>query len=83
MVSEKKKVLILGAGRQQVPLITAAIGMQLEVHVCSIKGNYPGIEIAPNFYEVDISDSIAVFELAKEIGIHGIIGSMFRQPATH
>ena len=73
MVSEKKKVLILGAGRQQVPLITAAIGMQLEVHVCSIKGNYPGIEIAPNFYEVDISDSIAVFELAKEIGIHGII----------
>ena len=73
MVSEKKKILILGAGRQQVPLITAAIGMQLEVHVCSIKGNYPGIEIAPNFYEVDISDSIAVFELAKEIGIHGII----------
>ena len=73
MVSEKKKVLILGAGRQQVPLITAAIGMQLEVHVCSIQGNYPGIEIAPNFYEVDISDSIAVFELAKEIGIHGII----------
>ena len=73
MVSEKKKILILGAGRQQVPLITAAIGMQLEVHVCSIQGNYPGIEIAPNFYEVDISDSIAVFELAKEIGIHGII----------
>tara|TARA_B100001094_G_scaffold179274_1_gene173579 strand:- start:47 stop:1234 length:1188 start_codon:yes stop_codon:yes gene_type:complete len=72
-VSEKKKILILGAGRQQVPLITAAIGMQLEVHVCSIQGNYPGIEIAPNFYEVDISDSIAVFELAKEIGIHGII----------
>lgn len=73
MVSEKKKILILGAGRQQVPLIVAAIKMQLEVHVCSIPGDYPGIEIAPNFHEIDISDSTAVLELSKKIGIHGII----------
>ena len=73
MVSEKKKILILGAGRQQVPLILSAIRMNLEVHVCSIQGDYPGIEIAPYFHEIDITDSTSVFELSKTIGIHGII----------
>ncbi len=73
MVGKRNKILILGAGRQQVPLIIAAIEMQLEVHVCSILGDYPGIEIAPNFHKVDISDSNAVLELAKRIEIDGII----------
>lgn len=71
----KKRILILGAGRQQLPLISAAMDMQLEVHVCSIQGNYPGIELAPFFHEVDISDPHAVLEVAKSIGIHGIIST--------
>ena len=73
MVNKRNKILILGAGRQQIPLISTAIKMQLEVHVCSILGDYPGIEIAPYFHEVDISDSKAVLELAKSIEIQGII----------
>lgn len=38
----KKKLLILGAGIYQVPLIETAKRMGLETIVASIPGNYPG-----------------------------------------
>ena len=42
----KKKLMILGAGIYQVPLIKKAKEMGLETLVVSIKGNYPGIALA-------------------------------------
>jgi len=57
----------------QVPLIEKAKEMGLEVHVCSQKGNYPGIDIAPFFYEIDISDKKNIFSLAKRLNIDGIL----------
>ncbi len=68
-----KKILILGAGTHQVPLIEQAKRMELEVHVCSRFGDYPGISLAPYFHEVDISDKIKIVELAKELQIDGIL----------
>ena len=41
-----KKVMILGAGTYQVPLIKKAKEMGLYTIVVSIKGNYPGFSIA-------------------------------------
>ena len=41
-----KKVMILGAGIYQVPLIKKAKEMGLHTIVVSIPGNYPGFEIA-------------------------------------
>tara|TARA_B100001996_G_scaffold103079_1_gene77408 strand:+ start:3420 stop:4613 length:1194 start_codon:yes stop_codon:yes gene_type:complete len=68
-----KKLLILGAGMHQIPLIEQAKMMELEVHVCSKLGNYPGIPLAPYFHEVDISDKIKILELAKNLQIDGIL----------
>ncbi len=70
---KRKKLLILGAGIHQTPLIEEAKKMGLEVHVCSKTGNYPGISIAHHFHEVDISDKIKVFELTKKLKIDGIL----------
>ena len=73
MKSEKKRLLILGAGIHQTPLIKIANKMNLEVHVCSIMGNYPGIPLAQFFHEVDITDSTTVLTLAKKLEIDGIL----------
>ena len=42
-MKSKKKILILGAGLYQVPLIQQALDMDLEVHVASKEGDYPGV----------------------------------------
>jgi biotin carboxylase len=68
-----KKLMILGAGHHQVPLIRTAINLGLETHVCSIAGDYPGIAIAPNFHEVDISKPQAVLQIARTISPDGIL----------
>ena len=71
----KKKLLILGAGLYQVPLIEQALDMNLEVHVASTIGDYPGIQIAQYFHPVHISDDDAVLNLAHQIEIDGIIST--------
>ena len=52
----KKKLMILGAGIYQVPLIKKAKEMGLETLVVSIKGNYQGIALADSVYEIDTRD---------------------------
>lgn len=62
----KKRIMVLGAGRGQVGLIRS---IQKNGHIAiaaSIKGNYPGIEIADEFCEVDILDKEAVSKKVKE-----------------
>ena len=61
-----KKLMILGAGRHQVPLIRAAVDLGVEAHVCSIQGDYPGIGLGSYFHDVDVSDMDAVLQLAQE-----------------
>ncbi len=68
-----KKLMILGAGRHQMPLIQSAIDLGLETHVCSIDGDYPGIAMAPNFHAVDISNQHQVLSLAKALQPDGIL----------
>ena len=73
MKLEKNKLMILGAAQSQVPLIETAKEMNLEVHVCSIKGNYPGIYAADIFHEADITDVEKIYEIAKDQKIDGIL----------
>lgn len=71
----KKKLMILGAGIYQVPLIKKAKEMGLETLVVSIKGNYPGIALADSFYEIDTRDYEKILETAKREKISGICTS--------
>ena len=45
-----KKIMILGAGIYQVPLIKTAKRMGLYTIVVSIPGNYPGFALADKVY---------------------------------
>lgn len=68
-----KKVLILGAGVYQVPLIKKAHKMGIFTIVVSIPGNYPGFEYADKVYYENITDTQAVLRIAKEECIDGIV----------
>ncbi len=69
----KKKVMILGAGIYQVPLINTAKKMGAETIVVSIPGNYPGFELADKIYYENTVDEQKVLEIAKEEQINAII----------
>ena len=68
-----KKILILGAGVYQVPLIKAAKEMGLYTIVSSIPGNYPGFEIADKVYYENTRDYDKILEIARAEEIDGIV----------
>lgn len=68
-----KKLLILGAGIYQVPLIETAKRMGIETIVTSIPGNYPGFEIADKVYYENTVDYDAILRLAKEEAVDGVV----------
>lgn len=67
-----KKILILGAGIYQVPLIKKAKELGYYAIVCSIKGDYPGFEIADKVYYVDTTDKYDCLDVAKKEAINAI-----------
>ncbi|MDO4976273.1 MAG: ATP-grasp domain-containing protein [Eubacteriales bacterium] len=68
-----KKIMILGAGTYQVPLIKTAKKLGLYTIVVSIPGNYPGFEIADKVYYENTVDEDKVLEIAQAEQIDGIV----------
>lgn len=68
----KKRIMVLGAGIYQLPLIKKAKEMGLEVIVVSRAGDYPGISEADIFLDIDTRDSYSILAAAKEHNISGI-----------
>ena len=68
-----KKLLILGAGIYQVPLINTAKAMGIYTIAASIPGNYPGFELADKVYYENTTDYEAILKVAKEEKIDGIV----------
>jgi len=69
---KKKRIMILGAGVYQVPLIKKAREMGLETIVLSYKGKFPGISIADIFLEIDTTDMERVAKAAQKFEISAI-----------
>ena len=67
-----KKILILGAGIYQVPLIKTAKRMGLYTIVASIPGNYPGFELADKVYYENTTDYKRILSIARKEKIDGI-----------
>lgn len=67
-----KKIMILGAGIYQVPLIRAAQNMGLFTIVSSIPGDYPGFSLADKVYYVNTTDHEAIFDICRQEMISGI-----------
>lgn len=70
-----KKLLILGAGIYQVPLIKKAKDMGLYTIVASYPGNYPGLAIADEIWEVDTRDADELLKRSKNANISGVCTS--------
>lgn len=70
-----KKLLILGGTKNQVPLIQAAKNEGYYVIVCDWTTTNPGIALADKHYQVSTMDRNAVFAVAKEEEIDGIISN--------
>ena len=67
-----KKILVLGAGIYQVPLIHKAKELGCYVIVCTIPGNYPGISLADEVYYEDTTDKEACLRVAKNNNISAV-----------
>lgn len=67
-----KKVLVLGAGIYQVPLIKEAKDSGYHVIVTSHKGNYPGFELADKVYYKNTVDKEGILKIAKKENIGAI-----------
>jgi biotin carboxylase len=72
-ITEKQKIMVLGAGRDQVPIIKKAQQMGFDTIVVSVGGNYPGFLIADKSYEVNVVDKERVLEVARLEKICGIV----------
>lgn len=68
-----KKVLILGAGIYQVPLIQKARQMGLYTIVASIPGNYPGFALADKVVFENTTDCEALLKICREEKVDGVI----------
>ena len=67
-----KKLMVMGAGIYQVPLIKAAREMGIYTIAVSIPGNYPGFGYADEVLHINTVDSEAVLKAAQERQIDGI-----------
>ena len=70
-----KKIMILGAGIYQVPLIRTARRMGLYTIGVSIPGDYPGFALADKIYELNTRDKEAILAAAEKEQIDGICTS--------
>ena len=68
-----KKILILGAGIYQVPLIKTAKRLGIYTIVASIPGDYPGFELADKVYYENTTDYAKILSIARRETIDGII----------
>lgn len=67
-----KKLMILGAGIYQVPLIRRAREMGLEALVVSYPGPYPGLSLADHALPIDTTDAATVLAAARDERVDGI-----------
>ena len=74
-----KKVMILGAGRGQIPLMELCHKYGANVIAVSPKGNYPGFSICDEAIYEDIKNKEAVLAKAQELSVDAIISDQLDQ----
>lgn len=80
VTQNRKKLMIVGAGKFQVPIIELAKRMGFETIAVSIAGYYPGFAAANKFYEVDVREKEIILEIARKEGICGIVTDQTDMP---
>lgn len=68
-----KKIMIVGGGYYQLPLIQKSVELGYYTIVVGIAGNYPGYQYATKWIDVDTFDKEAVLRVAQEEQIDGVL----------
>lgn len=68
-----KKIMILGGGDNQVPLINRAKSLGLNVVLCDFRDNVPGIALSDIHYQVNTLNSSQLLEVGKREKPDGIL----------
>lgn len=72
-MNKPKKILIIGAGINQLPIIQTAKKLGYYVIAVSAKGDYPGLRVADEAAYIDIFDVDAIIQMAKKKKIDGVL----------
>ena len=67
-----QKLLVIGAGIGQIPIIEKAKKRGIHITVVTLPGKQPGIELADDVFYCDIYNRDAIVEWAKEHGITAV-----------
>lgn len=70
-----KTILIIGAGKAQVPLIKAAKKENYHTIVCDYDPGAPGVPLADEYYKVSTRDRDGLLDVAKRKNINGVIAN--------
>ena len=70
-----KTIMIVGAGRSQIPLIKAAKKEKYHTVVCDTNPLAPGVSIADEFLPVSTKDRNGLLTAAKSRHIDGIVAN--------
>lgn len=68
-----KRVMVLGAGRGQIPIINICHKFGWEVIVVSPEGNYPGFSVAEKKIYEDVRNKESLLQKAKELKINAVL----------
>lgn len=71
--SGRRRILVLGGGVYQAPLVRRARKMGLETIVVSPSGPYPGIALAHQHWDMDTTDAERVVASARTAKIAGVV----------
>lgn len=74
-VTSQKKILILGGGYYNLPLIKKSVELGYYTIVAGIAGNYPGYKYATKWVDVDIFNRESVLAVARQYAINGVIAT--------
>ncbi len=69
----KRKLMVVGAGVCQVPIIRKARARGYAVLAVSAPGDYPGLRLADRAFEIDVRETEAIGAVARAEGIRGIL----------
>ena len=68
-----KKIMILGGGDNQLPLIKRAKELSLYVVLCDFRNDVPGIALSDIHYQVDTLDPYLLVKVGEKEKVNGII----------
>lgn len=68
-----EKIMVLGAGRYQVPIIEKSKELGYETIAISPDGEYPGLQIADKVYNLDVRDEQGILNVARGEKISGVL----------